>query len=38
MTAKSKDQVFVDSEKEILEFFKESNFVDCRINGYSAHN
>ncbi len=38
MTSKTKGQTFVDSEEQMIEYFKESNFVDCRINGYPFHD
>ncbi|TVP40182.1 DNA primase noncatalytic subunit PriX [Candidatus Nitrosocosmicus arcticus] len=38
MTARTNGQVFVDSEDEMMKYFTEANFVDCRINGYPAHN
>ena len=38
MTAKTKGQVFADSEKEMMEYFTEADFVDCRINGYPFHH
>lgn len=38
MTAKTRGQVFVDSEEEMLKYFKDSEYVDCRINGYPAFN
>ncbi len=34
MTLKTKGQVHVNNEEEILEHFLESDFKDCRINGY----
>ena len=38
MTTKTNGQVFVDSKDEMMKYFTEANFVDCRINGYPAHN
>ncbi len=38
MTAKTNGQVFVDSEDEMMRYFTKANFIDCRINGYPAHN
>jgi hypothetical protein len=38
MTARTNGQVFVDSEDEMMKYFTEADFVDCRINGCPAHN
>lgn len=38
MSARTNGQVYVDSEDEMMKYFTEANFVDCRINGYPAHN
>lgn len=38
MTTATNGQVFVDSASQMFEFFKESNFVDCRINGYPIYH
>lgn len=37
MTSKTKGQVFVDSKDQMIKLFEESNYVDCRINGYPCH-
>lgn len=37
MTSKTNGQIFVDSEDQMIEYFKKSNFVDCRVNGYPYH-
>jgi hypothetical protein len=34
MTTKTNGQVFVDSKDQMVKFFDEADFVDCRINGY----
>ncbi|CAN5721655.1 hypothetical protein BH23THE1_BH23THE1_08410 [soil metagenome] len=37
MTSKTNGQVFVDSEDQMIKFFEEANFIDCRISGYPYH-
>lgn len=37
MTLKTNGQVVVDSQEKMIKFFKESNFIDCRINGYPLY-
>ncbi|MDN5845998.1 MAG: DNA primase noncatalytic subunit PriX [Candidatus Nitrosocosmicus sp.] len=37
MTAKTNGHVFVDSEEELIDYFEEAEFIDCRINGYPYH-
>jgi hypothetical protein len=37
MTARTNGQVYVDSEEEMMKYYEEANFVDCRINGYPAY-
>ncbi|CAN5719968.1 hypothetical protein BH23THE1_BH23THE1_35140 [soil metagenome] len=37
MTSKTNGQIFVDSEDQMIEYFKKANFVDCRVNGYPYH-
>lgn len=37
MTSKTNGQVNVDSKDQMIVFFEESDFVDCRINGYPYH-
>ena len=37
MTSNIRGQIFIDSEDQIIKIFEESNFVDCRINGYPYH-
>ena len=37
MASNTNGQVFVDDEERLSQFFEESNFVDCRINGYPYH-
>jgi len=37
MTLKTNGQVLVDSRDQMIKYFEESNFVDCRINGYPYH-
>jgi len=38
MTFKTKGQVFVDFTEQMIKYFEEANFTDCRINGYPYHN
>lgn len=38
MTSKTNSQVFVDSEDQIIRYFEEANFADCRLNGYPYHH
>ena len=38
MTAKTHGQVIVESEEEMMKYCRESDLVDCRINGYPAHS
>lgn len=37
MTFKTNGQVFVDTKDQMIKYFQEVNFVDCRINGYPYH-
>jgi hypothetical protein len=37
MTPKTNGQVFVGTKGEIIKYFEEGNFTDCRINGYPYH-
>lgn len=37
MTSKTNGQVNVDSKDQMITFFEESYFVDCRVNGYPYH-
>lgn len=37
MTIKTNGQVYVDSKEQMVKFFEECNYVDCRINGYPYH-
>jgi hypothetical protein len=34
MTANTNGQVYVNSQDEMMKYFAEANFIDCRINGY----
>lgn len=34
MTSKTGGQVFVDNEKEMMQYFEDAQYIDCRINGY----
>ncbi|MDN5868833.1 MAG: hypothetical protein L0H55_15720, partial [Candidatus Nitrosocosmicus sp.] len=38
MTYETKGQVFVDNQAEMMNYFRHSNFIDSRINGYPAHH
>ena len=37
MTSKTRGQVEVKYIDEIMQFFKESSFIDCRINAYPVY-
>lgn len=37
MTVRTKGQVFVENEEQLIKYFIESDFIDCRINGYPYH-
>ena len=38
MTTRTNGQVYIDSEEKMMKYFREADFVDCRINGYPGHN
>ncbi len=38
MTHETKVQIFVDNQDQIMDYFKQANFRDCRINGYPYHH
>lgn len=38
MTSRTNGQVFVGSRDQLVKLFEESDYVDCRINGYPLHH
>jgi hypothetical protein len=38
MTFETRGQVFVDDQDQMMDYFKRSEFTDCRINGYPLHH
>lgn len=38
MTQKTGIQIMVYSEEEMIKYFEESNYIDCRVNGYPFHD
>lgn len=37
MTSRTNGQVYVDSKDQIMKYFSDADYTDCRINGYPAH-
>lgn len=38
MTYETVGQIFIDNEDQMMDYFKRSEFTDCRINGYPLHH